>query len=668
MKQLLMIIALFSTLVTGVSGKEFSAAEERVMGAYLAFYGRPADAEGLEYWSNRLVEEGGNVDSIIVAFGNSQEYNSRFGSYDDSELVANIYQQLFGRQPEKAGLDYYVGQLDTGSMNLQKISLAILDGVKGSDATTVNNKLAFSKIYAVDNSNGDSRLSSVQLSQLVAKIDKSPQALVKAISNYRLAPQQTVARAATETTSRTVVPATVAREAGDSIVANQAAADTAQKPVETPVLEAAAAKSAEVSALDIAAPVLTLPANTSGEAVGASTEITFSVTAQDSVDGLVQVACTPASGAGFPLGDTTVSCEAQDTAGNSSGGSFVVTIVDSTQPQLQLPANMTVAASDASGEQVNFSATATDSVDGSVAVTCSAESGTQFAVGNTVVDCTAQDVAGNTASASFAVNLTYTETVDETTDDIGPVLSLAGNTTLEATAGSGATFNYSASANDDVDGELAISCSQETGAVFALGDNTVSCEAADQAGNSTSGSFIVTVLDRTAPQLSLPATITVDADGEGAIVSYQASASDSVDPAAIVACTPLSGSEFAVGNWTVSCEATDSEGNSVIGSFAVNVMSGVEVQSTGTVSLSWSVPTTRENGEPLLVGELAGYEIYIIAEASGLDQVVAVSDPLSTSHAIDDLASDTYHFSISSIDTDGLRSSPSGLITTVIPD
>jgi len=70
MKQLLVIVALFTTLVTGASAKEFSAEEERIMGAYLAFYGRPADAEGLAYWSNRLVEEGGNLDSIIIYSGN----------------------------------------------------------------------------------------------------------------------------------------------------------------------------------------------------------------------------------------------------------------------------------------------------------------------------------------------------------------------------------------------------------------------------------------------------------------------------------------------------------------------------------------------------------------------------------------------------------------------
>jgi hypothetical protein len=49
-------------------------------------------------------------------------------------------------------------------------------------------------------------------------------------------------------------------------------------------------------------------------------------TATDAVTSGVEVACTPASGGTFPVGDTSVSCVATDAAGNTSHGSFVVTI------------------------------------------------------------------------------------------------------------------------------------------------------------------------------------------------------------------------------------------------------------------------------------------------------------------------------------------------------
>jgi hypothetical protein len=38
------------------------------------------------------------------------------------------------------------------------------------------------------------------------------------------------------------------------------------------------------------------------------------------------VTCTPASGSTFPLGATTVTCSATDTAGNTGSSTFTVTV------------------------------------------------------------------------------------------------------------------------------------------------------------------------------------------------------------------------------------------------------------------------------------------------------------------------------------------------------
>jgi hypothetical protein len=53
----------------------------------------------------------------------------------------------------------------------------------------------------------------------------------------------------------------------------------------------------------------------------------FQVSASDAVTAVPNTACTPASGSTFPLGTTTVNCQASDDAGNSSAGSFTVTIL-----------------------------------------------------------------------------------------------------------------------------------------------------------------------------------------------------------------------------------------------------------------------------------------------------------------------------------------------------
>ena len=46
--------------------------------------------------------------------------------------------------------------------------------------------------------------------------------------------------------------------------------------------------------------------------------VTFRVTAQDDVDGVVRVSCSPASGSRFKVGRTTVKCSVTDTSGNTA--------------------------------------------------------------------------------------------------------------------------------------------------------------------------------------------------------------------------------------------------------------------------------------------------------------------------------------------------------------
>jgi beta propeller repeat protein len=80
---------------------------------------------------------------------------------------------------------------------------------------------------------------------------------------------------------------------------------------------------------------------------------------------------------------------------------------DTTPPVLHLPANITTTATAAAGAAVSYSATATDDTDPSPSVSCTPASGSTFAIGPTAVQCTATDVAGNTAHGSFAVNVRY---------------------------------------------------------------------------------------------------------------------------------------------------------------------------------------------------------------------------------------------------------------------
>jgi hypothetical protein len=84
---------------------------------------------------------------------------------------------------------------------------------------------------------------------------------------------------------------------------------------------------------DTEAPALTLPDYFEEEATGpAGAVVTYVATATDDVDPAPTLTCDPVSGSTFPLGETTVSCTATDASDNSSEGSFVVSVVDTTAP------------------------------------------------------------------------------------------------------------------------------------------------------------------------------------------------------------------------------------------------------------------------------------------------------------------------------------------------
>ena len=165
--------------------------------------------------------------------------------------------------------------------------------------------------------------------------------------------------------------------------------------------------------VDTVAPAVTVPANATLQATSAAGAIfTFSASALDNVDGALTAGCTPSSGAAFPVGTTTVTCSATDRSGNTGSQTFTVTVIDTVAPMLTLPGNIAALTSGGTTALVTYTVTATD-LGQSLAVTCSSAAGTvtafpatqSFALGTTVVTCTASDGRGNTATGSFTVTV-----------------------------------------------------------------------------------------------------------------------------------------------------------------------------------------------------------------------------------------------------------------------
>ena len=367
-----------------------------------------------------------------------------------------------------------------------------------------------------------------------------------------------------------------------------------------------------VTVRDTTAPAVNVPADVTAEATGPNgARVAYGdVSANDIVDGPMNPSCSQASDTVFKLGTTTVTCTAIDAANNKGTNSFTVTVEDTTNPDVQAPANMVVGNTSGSGADnvVYTGATAHDLVSGNLAVTCTPASGSTFALGINTVTCRATDAAGNTGSATFTI---------EVQDQTKPEVTVPADITAEATGSNGATVAYmGVTATDDVDGPLTATCSKASGTVFAIGTTTVTCSATDQAGNRGDNTFTVKVQDTLGPNVTVSANKTVVAtSANGAAVSYTApTARDIVDGAVAASCDKASGSVFALGTTTVTCAATDAAGNTGTEKFTV------------TVTAAWSnvlQPVNADGSSVFKLGSTVPVKFQLTGVSAGINNLVA---------------------------------------------
>lgn len=187
-------------------------------------------------------------------------------------------------------------------------------------------------------------------------------------------------------------------------------------------------------------------------------------------------------------GDTTVSVRATDKAGNTRAFEQVVTVPDTTPPEITPPPDVTAEATGVLTAVAIGMATATDDVE--VASVLS-DAPAVFPLGTTIVTWTAKDTSGNSASATQRVTV-----VDTTPPAITAPPDIED---YEATAPLSPIDIGQATATDAVG---VVSIVSNAPPDYPLGTTVVVWTASDAAGNSAIALQLVTVVDTTAPTLA----------------------------------------------------------------------------------------------------------------------------------------------------------------------
>lgn len=120
---------------------------DAVQKLYIAYYGRPADVLGLDYWTKQIDAAGGKIEDVVNAFGNSAEAQSIYGSVGTATAINNVYKNILGRDADATGLTYYASEINSGKLTLAQLAQAVIAGVTGDDVAVVTNKLAVAKSF-----------------------------------------------------------------------------------------------------------------------------------------------------------------------------------------------------------------------------------------------------------------------------------------------------------------------------------------------------------------------------------------------------------------------------------------------------------------------------------------------------------------------------------------
>ena len=339
-------------------------------------------------------------------------------------------------------------------------------------------------------------------------------------------------------------------------------------------------QSAVVNASDDTAPVLTCPTNILQD-VDAGTcgaIVTFvDATATDNCDDSVMPVLTSAiaSGEEFPVGINTVTFQGNDDSNNAGFCSFTITINENELP-VAMNCNPVVPPMPADAGEcsavINFTEpTATDNC-GNVTTVASHNSGDAFPVGSTSVIYTFTDDADNTTTCNFTITVTENE---------NPVITCPADITMAASAtecSAIVTWNDATATDNCGNATVTNTSTFNSGDEISVGVTTITYEAEDDAGNTATCDFIITVFDETGPVFSnCPTDITVQTDAGMCTAMgnwMEPTADDNCGNIMSMTSNANSDDALPIGDSTIVYTATDMNGNTSTCSFIVTIEDG----------------------------------------------------------------------------------------------
>ncbi|WP_137175635.1 DUF4214 domain-containing protein [Massilia sp. HP4] len=120
--------------------------DTQIQQLYVAYFNRPADAGGLAHWAT-VMANGGTTAQISAAFAQSLEYQVEYSQSTNAGIVNAVYQNLFGRDAETTGLEFWVKALNDKTMTVDNMVDLISKGAQGTDKIAFDSKVVVATAF-----------------------------------------------------------------------------------------------------------------------------------------------------------------------------------------------------------------------------------------------------------------------------------------------------------------------------------------------------------------------------------------------------------------------------------------------------------------------------------------------------------------------------------------
>jgi hypothetical protein len=110
------------------------------------------------------------------------------------------------------------------------------------------------------------------------------------------------------------------------------------------------------------------------------------------------------------------------------------------------------------------------------------------------------------------------------------------------------------------------------------------------------------------------------------------------------------------------CVAKDESSQVGAGDFIVSDGGGPGL-STGSFSLSWTAPVSRQDGSPMSLAELDGYRVYYGSKQGDYPNSIDINDGTASATTVSNVPVGDYYIVMTTYDSDGRESTQSGVVS-----